>query len=257
MATAIQRLLKQLFAKSDNFPVIPEEKIVFSTLLEYYQLIEKYIPYFNTLAKDDKIKFIKRTWYFKQSKRFHFIEMQELPEAAVLVSAAAVQLTFGLRKYRLSYFRDIYILPDAYQYTPGGEHYIGHVSPAGIYISWKHFLQGYADHRDNVNVAIHEMAHALEHSSFLDHQGTDEDFKTDFAKLSPVFGPSLAETFLQKRSYLRPYAYTNMQEFWAVSVETFFENPADLKAYMPALYKVIAEVLNQDSLAEARIITRA
>src|ERR1700752_1793672 len=126
--------------------------------------------------------------------------------------------------------------------------FVGHVSPEGIYISWKYFLQGYADATDNVNVAIHEMAHALEHESFMDDASVDNEFKTDFVEFYSVSGPALAGAVVTSRSYLRSYAFTNMQEFWAVSVEAFFENPACLKQYMPDLYGTLCDILNQDPL---------
>ncbi|MEJ0105339.1 MAG: hypothetical protein WDO19_23500 [Bacteroidota bacterium] len=60
----------------------------------------------------------------------------------VLISAAAVQLTYGLRNYLLPFFKDIYITADAYSTKAANDLYIGHVSPDGIYLSWKHFLKG-------------------------------------------------------------------------------------------------------------------
>lgn len=44
------------------------------------------------------------------------------------------------------------------------------------------------------------------------------------------------------------YALTNFQEFWAESVELFFERSAQLQTAYPDLYKTIAAILNQDPL---------
>ncbi|HTN05796.1 zinc-dependent peptidase [Agriterribacter sp.] len=44
------------------------------------------------------------------------------------------------------------------------------------------------------------------------------------------------------------YALTNFQEFWAESVELFFERPAQLQIVYPDLYKIMVVVLNQDPL---------
>jgi hypothetical protein len=38
-----------------------------------------------------------------------------------------------------------------------------------------------------------------------------------------VSGPVFASAIVNRRSYLRDYAFTNMQEFWAVSVEAFLK----------------------------------
>ena len=221
---------------------------------DYSNLINLYIPYYKQLPEDLKKKFLQRTWHFRNIKSFHCVGMTEQAEIPILISAAAVQLTLGLEKYELSFFKDIYITPDAYKAEGKEEIFIGHVSPTGIYISWKYFLQGYNDATDNVNVAIHELAHALAHENFMDEAGVDADFRTDFAKFSEVSGPVLARTLTRGNSYLRPYAFTNFQEFWAVSVEAFFENPAALKKNLPELYASLCNVLNQDLLTTSIIL---
>jgi len=182
--------------------------------------------------------------------------MEEKKEIPILISAAAIQISFGLDKYELPFFKNIYIMPDAYVKTGEQEIYVGHVAPEGIYISWKYFLSGYGDATDNVNVAIHEMAHALEHESFMNDTGIDQDFKADLAKFASVSGLVFANAVVQRRSYLRNYAFTNLQEFWAVSVEAFFENPAGLKANMPDLYGTLCDVLNQDPLTVDKILPK-
>src|SRR4029079_3544303 len=143
--------------------------------------------------------------------------MEEKKEIPVLISAAAVQITFGLEKYELPFFKNIYVTPDAYQRTGEKEIFVGHVSPDGIFISWKYFLQGYGDTTDNVNVAIHEMAHALEHENFISHTDIDIRIRFDFAKFSSASGLVFASAVVNRSSYLRDYAFKNMQEFWAVS----------------------------------------
>ena len=42
------------------------------------------------------------------------------------------------------------------------------------------------------------------------------------------------------------YAMKDFQEFWAESVEIFFEKPVQLKVLYPALYQVMSDLLNQD-----------
>jgi MtfA peptidase len=217
--------------------------------INYSNLVSLYIPYYYRLPDVLKKKFLERTYRFRTLKNFHYVGMQEQAEIPVLVSAAAVQLTLGLEKFELSFFRDIYVTADAYKTADATEAYIGHVAPSGIYLSWKYFLHGFGDATDNVNVAIHEMAHALAHESFMQEAAIDPDFRADFARFSKTSGPEMAKWFVAKRSYLRPYAFTNFQEFWAVSVEAFFESPAEFKAHLPDLYSCLSEVLNQDPLS--------
>ena len=92
------------------------------------------------------------------------------------------------------------------------------------------------------------MAHALHHENFIKETGVDWDFRKDFEKLPTVFGLIITQLIVQQRSYLRGYAFTNFQEFWAVSVEYFVENSQDLKDNLPQLYTILCDTLNQDSL---------
>ena len=214
----------------------------------YAAIIARVMPYFGKLSDINKQRFLRRTYNFRKIKSFHFHGLDTSEGIAVLVSAAAVQVSFGLKNYRLPFFTEVYILSDAYQAINAKELFIGHVSPTGIYISWKHFVQGFDNYSDGVNVALHEMAHALHHENFMNETGIDWDFRTDFDKLPAVFGPLMTQAIVERRSYLRGYAFTNFHEFWAVSVEYFFENSQGLKDNLPQLYAILCDTLNQDPL---------
>ena len=60
----------------------------------------------------------------------------------ILISAVAIQLTFGLDKYMLNYFNDIYVLKDDYHYGFYSRPFMGHVDQSGIYLSWDNFIKG-------------------------------------------------------------------------------------------------------------------
>jgi len=223
---------------------------------EYSSIISLYISYFNELPDEGKKRFLERTIHFRSIKHFSYIGMDERREIPILISAAAVQITFGFEKYELPFFKNIYVTPDAYQRTGEKEIFVGHVSPEGIFISWKYFLQGYTDSTDNVNVAIHEMAHALEHENFINDTDVDSSFRAEFTKFSSVSGPLFASAVVNRRSYLRDYAFSSMQELWAVSVEAFFENPSGLKRSLPQLYGTLCDILNQDPLTKDKILVK-
>jgi hypothetical protein len=183
--------------------------------------------------------------------------MEKSDDMATLVSASAVQVTYGLKNYLLSHFENIHVLADAYRMENDQELYVGHVAPEGIYLSWKHFLFGYMKQNDNVNVAVHEMAHALLYNNFFAPYGIDTHFRMNYEHFSTTTGPILAKVITNRHSYLRSYAFSNLHEFWAVSVEAFFDNPQGLKENMPELYVSLCRVLNQDPLSESKILDHA
>lgn len=228
---------------------LPEVTVSDEIFDQYAPIISSVFSYFNDLSPELQRRFVARTHQFRSDKNFHYIGLENTEDKAILVSASAIQITFGLDNYMMSYFKEIYILADAYQMDAEEDMYIGHVAPDGIYLSYRHFLYGYSrkTRPDNVNVAVHEMAHALLYNNFFAQYGaTDTHFRLNYERFSSSTGPILANVIANRRSYLRSYAFSNLHEFWAVSVEAFFENPEGLKLNMPELFDALCRVLNQD-----------
>lgn len=251
MPNPLHRIISSLLRNTNpDREIPPAYKELTNTIHFYHTILNQRISYYAKLSNSGKLRFLKRVYYFKSSKTFHFIDMPPQEDIPVLVSAAAIQLTFGLRSYHLPFFKNIYILPDAYRTKEFNELVVGHVSVKGIFISWKYFQKGYENDADGVNMALHEMAHALRHQNQLKEFPIDKEFKTDFSKYTRHYGPVLIEALLNRRSFLRSYAFTNFEEFWAVSVEAFFELPAGLKKQLPQIYDALCDVLNQNPLTE-------
>ena len=251
------RKLNHFFAPQKlEAPVQPPAEVLVSDEIfnHYSYIISSRIQYFNELSYELKQKFVNRVHQYISHKQFHYIGLEQKEEIPVLTAASAIQVTFGLKSYLMQHFKNIYILADAYRMDNDEELYIGHVAPEGIYLSWKHFLFGYSDNTDNINVAVHEMSHALLFNNYFAKYGVDKSFRVNYEKFSTTTGPILADVITKRQSYLRNYALTNIHEFWAVSVEAFFENPADLKMNMPQLYDALCGVLNQDPTTNNKIL---
>ena len=75
------------------------------------------------------------------SKDFKYIDIQPEEMMPLLISGAAVQLTFGLNNYLLDYFKTIYVLRDNYRYGLYNMPFEGHVNEEGIYLSWNNFIR--------------------------------------------------------------------------------------------------------------------
>ena len=254
---SLLRKLSSFFAH--NPPVLHpaprvEEVVNEEVFNNYSFIISGRINYFNELSFDLKQKFINRAYNFIRTKQFHYIGLEQKEEIPVLIAASAIQVTLGLKNYLMQHFKNIYVLADAYHMDNDDELYIGHVAPEGIYLSWRHFLFGYSDNTDNINVAVHEMSHALLYNNFFAQYGIDKNFRLNYEKFSTTTGPILADVITRRKSYLRSYAFSNLHEFWAVSVEAFFENPAGLKENMPDLYLALCRVLNQDPVSKNKIL---
>jgi Mlc titration factor MtfA (ptsG expression regulator) len=214
----------------------------------YHSVVSRYFKYYNRLNLDEQRKFLFRTYQFQQSKHFHYIEVEANAEMPILVSAAAIQLTFGLDKFKLNYFDDIFILRDDYHYGFYSRPFMGHVDQTGIYLSWDNFIKGICGQALNCNVGLHEMGHALAYVNFVTQTEEDKHFKREFTDFSKVARPIFTDMQEGRKNLLGEYAATNYHEFWAVSVEVFFENPVQFKNELPDLYEAMTHVLNQDPL---------
>jgi MtfA peptidase len=129
--------------------------------VDYDNLLSRNNPYYNSLSSEGRDRFLKRVLLFIQSKRFEYIDMEAQESMPLLISAAAIQLTYGLDHFLLDYFSTIFIVRNKYTYGLTPTPYEGHVSQDGIYLSWADFTREFADYTDGQNVGLHEMAHAL------------------------------------------------------------------------------------------------
>jgi Mlc titration factor MtfA (ptsG expression regulator) len=223
----------------------------------YDAILQQYIPYYRKLDAAQRDRFLKRTLIFKSTKHFEFVEMEEEEHMSLLISASAVQLTFGLQHFLMDHFHKIYIMKRDYHFGLFNVPFQGHVSDDGIYLSWNNFLRSYANYSDGDNVGLHEMAHALAYVNFPEHEHDGEDeafqyrwFKTFTATGREVFNRMQAG----EMTMLGTYAATNYQEFWAVCVENFFERPESFKIQLPELYDAICKLLNQDMLKQGILL---
>jgi len=169
------------------------EKELHAELMRYAEIISKEFEYFRDLTDLEKERFLQRVYHFRKSKRFIYTGLDPQDEIEILISACAVQITFGLRRYKMPFFKEIHVLADQYQLGINQQEWIGHVNRTGIYLSWKHFLLGYSSNNDHYNVGLHEMAHALEYVNFLGFFGSDE-FEEDGGAVHPPLALAYADS---------------------------------------------------------------
>lgn len=233
--------------------MLRRKKRLFGAQEIYYRdLIARHIPYFHRLDTDQQNTFLFRTYLFQKSKKFHYVGVAQSPEIPILISAVATQLTFGLEKFMLNYFHDIFVLEHDYHYGYYALPFMGHVDSSGIYLSWNDFLQGIRNNKDSSNVGLHEMAHALAYVNFVTKTEADKHFKKEFRNFSKVARPIFQEMQKGRKTLLGEYAAVNYHEFWAVSVEMFFENPVRFKHELPDLYAATSVLLNQDPIEQIK-----
>lgn len=214
------------------------------------EILGNYFPYYNNLNTDQKKEFERRLKYFLMDKEFLVRKMPQVTEEMkTLIGACAVQITFGYKPLKLSVFPQIILYPSQYYSRYTKKNHRGEVNANGIIVlSWEHFLKGYKIPNDGFNLGLHEMAHALkledaisqEEFAFIDHDDLTDFYKKSTAEFNKIR--------LGEKSFIRKYAAMNREEFFAVCVEQFFEQPAEFKNSLPELYFSLCQLLKQDPL---------
>lgn len=250
-ASAKRRKAKEIQSDNSADGVITE--------IKYDQWLGKHNPYYASLTVELKKRFIKRVMAFKESKEFRYHFMQPEEYIPVLISGAAVQLTFGLKHFLIEYFPIINVVKREYSY-PGGHKIVeGHVQVdnRSINISWNNFIQDYEDYADSQNVGLHELAHAISFDFLYGfHENKHPHYEEGLKDYIQVAAPVFKELRQGKPHFLDDYGALNVEEFWAVSIETFFEKPVEFREKMPGLYGALCDLLNQDPLKNGKIIDR-
>lgn len=216
--------------------------------LELHYMLEKRFPYYQRLNIANKEAFRKRLHRFIQGKIFVIKDDEGFREMPVLVCAAAVQLTFGLKAYTLPFYRYIRIFPEEFISHDYRRILAGNVSHNIISVAWNHLLQGYENALDGANVGLHEMSHALYFQKVEVEKKYAKTFNRRFQHLMEACKHAAQEEQCGKANLYSAYADKNEQEFWAETVELFFERPADLSATYPSVYAATVTLLGQNPL---------
>lgn len=224
-----------------------------STTILYKDILSEQFPYFQNLSEDNKKIFLRRLNLFIKSHKFVPCEMPEVTtEMKVLISATAIQLTMGMPDFLALKIKGFKVYPKEYYSRFLESHLKGHFLSSGvIYLAYNHFTKGLDDQDDGLNLGLHEMAHALHHNYQQLH-----NYTIPFESIVQYWFKQASEDgHVEKpgngNSFFRQYSATNVNEFFAVCVENFFERPEEFNKRLPQVYKHLCFMLNQNPLGIA------
>lgn len=212
-------------------------------------VLEKRFAYFGYLNEEEKQIFIFRVQKFLDKKTFCIHDESGFKEMPILISASAIALSFGLQKFLLESIDEIHVYPDAFVYAyPFPRALEGNVTGNCLSLSWKHFLDGCTYPTDGQHVGLHELAHAYQQEFCASPLMIDYDFIANFNEFRQQASLTIIEEKFASDKLYTDYALQNVDEFWACSIELFFEKPLDLKIKFPLIYDNICKLLKQDIL---------
>lgn len=210
----------------------------------YHNALSKHFSFYRNLNENGKAKCINRLRAFIDDKVFVGHGIEVTLEMKVLIGFSAIQMTFGLRGYLIPHLRRITVFPRDYEARMLNARVKGLTSEGGtMSLSWKHVLEGHEDESDSLNLAIHEMAHALKINTIKGEPiaGRFSFYLNEWMRIAEPIRKSF-----DADGPLREYGRSNLHEFFSVTLETFFENPEALKKAHPELYFHTGFLLGQD-----------
>ncbi|WP_224482900.1 zinc-dependent peptidase [Robertkochia aurantiaca] len=216
---------------------------------ECHRVLRKYNHYFRMLSVPNQQVFIVRTLLFNKNMNFVALPGLRLTnEIQFVISSAFVQLTFGYSNFRLLSFKTIVVTPKEYSYANIPHYFTGDVNARfkKVTMTWPEVAHGFRYTSDAINLAIHEFGHCLvienaKRAGFLKFFSDSKLY--DWLEEARV---QLEEVRQKDHQVLRKYAGTNLMELFAVSLESFFEEPHDFISKEKKLFKALCSLLNQD-----------
>ncbi len=236
---------------------LKREKVVEVGLNESIRktLVEK-VSFYNNLSPEDKKIYESNIAIFLSEHSIDGVDgIKITDEVKALVAASAVRLTFRRPGWEYYNFGEILIYPGGF--SPEGNYSTksksgftaaGMVhSQGGVILSLPHLMNSFAHENDGFNVGYHEFAHVLDGRR---PDGTPDELNLGSYRPWAQAMQTEFEKVHTHRSILRDYAGTNPAEFFACSVEYFFEKPQKMKARAPEVYKELSSFFDQDPAAD-------
>ena len=217
----------------------------------FHRFLNHKYSYYTKLPWSLKLQFLRlvRDHY----EYFEFVprEGMKLTRAMrAIICSAASQIVLFLPQESLTFFEKILVYPDYYNSKITHKRHKGEVNPALhlIVFSWRGIEEGLDRKDDGLNLLLHEFAHALwlEHKlANYEYTVLDTEFVDYFERLADAEMDNLRNN---EHHFFRRYAFENVEEFFAVAVENFFERPEKFAKELPHIYMAVAEILNQNPL---------
>jgi len=231
---------------------------------EWLKLIQRHVVFFHKLNASDRAELLGHIQVFLAEKRFEGCGGFAITdEVRVTIAAQASLLLLHRRTDYFAGLLTILVYPLTYMVEEKrqvGEHVweegtVGRLGETGrrmgsLVLSWGAVKHGAADPSDGKNVVLHEFAHQLDYENHaadgVPELATNEQrlawsevMRSEFASLRAADDsgiPTLLDT----------YGASNPSEFFAVSVEAFFERPHALRARHPKLYAELQKYFQQN-----------
>ncbi len=230
---------------------------------EWESILERNVALYRYLPDDLRDQLRNDIKIFMDEKRFEGLGGLELTdEITVTIAAEACMLLLNRENRYYPGLISILVYPGAYvaeENTPiGGGVYVEGPSirlgeswkHGSVILAWDDAKRGAQNAEDGHNVVLHEFAHQLDQEDGIADGAPLLEKPSGYAVWAQIMNEEYqrlrADIGHHKKSVLDEYGATNPAEFFAVTTETFFEKPRQLKKKSPYLYAELKEFYKVD-----------
>lgn len=221
-------------------------------------------PLYSVLPETLQHQLEQLTLVFLDRIEFQGVEMEVTDEMRVLTAAQASLLLLNQDTFYSPNLRSVVFHPSAYTATShdqaGGETMEKQIAVQGqswgsgsVVLSWDNTRTGAANAKDGRNLVLHEFAHQLDQADGVADGapalGSREQYQRWQKICSRVFADLKDKVERGNKTVIDDYGATNPAEFFAVTTETFFEKPHQLKKKRPELYELFSEYYRVNPLS--------
>ncbi|HEY8150974.1 MAG TPA: M90 family metallopeptidase [Vicinamibacteria bacterium] len=223
---------------------------------EWRRILEERYDHYHRLPPDLRRRFEEHVALFLAEKRITGVEVEASLELRLLVAACAATLTAGWEGDHWDDLAEVLLYKKDFgrDYSFDEDDLSGQAHPWGtIILSVPTLEESFDDPDDGFHVGLHEFAHLLDvEQTRFDGVPRGMDAARSREWLEVV--DKEIDRLRRGKSVFDPYAAESPAEFLAVAVETFFEQPLDLRQRHREVYAILRAYFGQDPAAwdEAR-----
>lgn len=215
----------------------------------FLKILKRKNEFYTSLPKEYRNKFLRTVQdhyeYFEFISRKNFRITRSIK---TIVSSGAAQLALHLPSECLTFYTRIIIYPEDYYSRITKLKHKGEINPGFrlIVFSWKSILESLEKKKEDRNLLLHEFAHAL----WLEHKLMNhvyEIFNDEFIKnFETEARHEMSLVGSNESHFFRRYAFQNIEEFFAVAVENFFERSVAFQNTLPGIYNILVKLFHQN-----------
>jgi MtfA peptidase len=238
-----------------------------SVPLTWRSILTRNVPIFRRLQSKDQTELLGHIRVFLAEKHFEGCGGLEITEEIrVTIAAQACLLLLHRKTDYFPWLITILVYPSLYQgeeerhiegpiWERGRWTRLGHTARQlrSLVIAWDGAKKGAADPSDGRNLVLHEFAHQLDFENYATDGAPVLPTRAEYRQWAKVmtkeFEALRAADEAGTPTLLDTYGATDPAEFFAVSVEAFFERPRALRARHPKLYAEFKRFFRQDPVS--------